>query len=120
MTLISYGASVRTCLKAVEGLKVSVEVIDLRTLSPLDTETIISSVKKTGKAVIVHEAPKTLGLASEIIARINEKALYSLQAPVERVTGYDTVVPLRKFESYYVISEDRIRRSIERVIKNAV
>src|SRR3989344_1007870 len=121
LTLIAYGAWVKTAKEAVESLKgkVDVELIDLRTISPLDTETIINSVKKTGKCVIVQEAPKTLGLASEIIARINEKALYSLEAPVERVCGYDTIVPLRLHEDYYLPSVEKIIASVERVMKNA-
>ena len=120
VTLIAYGAWVKTAKEALEVLKdVSVELIDLRTLSPLDTETIINSVRKTGKCVIVQEAPKTLGLASEIIARINEKALYSLEAPVERVCGFDTIVPLRLHEEYYLPSVARIVSAVERVVKNA-
>lgn len=120
VTLITYGAWLKTVKEAVEKMSgVDVEIIDLRTLSPLDTETIINSVKKTGKCVIVHEAPKTLGLASEIIARINEKALYSLQAPVERVTGYDTIVPLRLYEDYYLPNHQKIINAVERVVKNA-
>lgn len=120
VTLIAYGAWVKTAKEAIEQMKdVDVELIDLRTLSPLDTETIISSVQKTGKCVIVQEAPRTLGLASEIIARINDKALYSLQAPVERVCGYDTIVPLRLHEDYYLPSVAKIVDAVERVMKNA-
>ncbi len=120
LTLISYGAWIKTCKEVIEKIKdVDIELIDLRTLSPLDTETIISSVKKTGKCVIVQEAPKTLGLASEIIARINEKALYSLEAPVERFCRYDTIVPLRLHEEYYLPSVEKIISAVERVMKNA-
>lgn len=120
VTLIAYGAWIKTAKEAVESLKnVDVELIDLRTVSPLDTDTIINSVKKTGKCVIVQEAPKTLGLASEIIARINEKALYSLEAPVERVCGYDIVVPLRLYEDYNLPSKEKIVAAIERVLANA-
>ena len=120
VTLIAYGAWVKTAKEAIEELKeVDIELIDLRTLSPLDTETIINSVKKTGKCVIVQEAPKTLGLACEIIARINEKAFYSLEAPVERVTGFDTIVPLRLHEDYYLPSVSKISSAIKRVMNNA-
>lgn len=121
ITLIAYGAWVKTAKEAVEALsgRYDVELIDLRTISPLDTETIINSVKKTGKCVIVQESPKTLGLASEIIARINEKALYSLEAPVERVCGYDTIVPLRLHEDYYLPSKEKITAAIEKVMKDA-
>jgi len=120
VTLITYGAWVKTAKEVLEKINdVDIELIDLRTLSPLDTDTIINSVKKTGKCVIVHEAQKTLGMASEIIARINEKALYSLQAPVERVCGYDIVVPLPRHESEYLPSHQKIIDAIERVMKNA-
>src|SRR3989338_6371341 len=103
LTLISYGATVRECEQAAELLKdhVSIEIIDLRTLSPLDTETILASVQKTGRVVIAHEAQRTLGMASEIIARIQEQALLYLKAPIERVTGYDIIVPLPKLEEWY-------------------
>ncbi|MSS74024.1 alpha-ketoacid dehydrogenase subunit beta [Candidatus Pacearchaeota archaeon] len=120
VTLIAYGAWVKTAKEVVEQMKnVDIELIDLRTLSPLDTETIIDSVQKTGKCVIVQESPRTLGLASEIIARINEKAFYSLEAPIERVTGFDTIVPLRLHEEYYLPSVEKISNAIEKVMKNA-
>ncbi len=120
VTLIAYGAWVKTAREAIAQMEgISVELIDLRTLSPLDTDTIIESVKKTGKCVIVQEAPRTLGLASEIIARINDKALYSLEAPIERVTGFDTIVPLRLFEDYYLASAQKIINAVERVMRNA-
>ncbi len=120
VTLIAYGAWVKTAREAVAKLNgISVELIDLRTLSPLDTETIINSVRKTGKCVIVQESPRTLGLAAEIIAQINDKALYSLEAPVERVTGFDTIVPLRLFEDYYLPSVGKIVSAVERVMKNS-
>ncbi len=120
VTLIAYGAWVKTAREAIAKMEgISVELIDLRTLSPLDTATIIESVKKTGKCVIVQEAPRTLGLASEIIARVNDKALYSLEAPIERVTGFDTIVPLRLFEDYYLTSAQKIINAVERVMKNA-
>ena len=121
ITLISYGAWIKTCKEVVEKLKdkIDIELIDLRTLSPLDTQTIINSIKKTGKCVIVQEAPKTLGLASEITARINEKAFYSLEAPIERVCGYDTIVPLRLHEDYYLPSVEKIVSAIEKVVASA-
>lgn len=119
VTAICWGAMVREVLRASEQIKgegINLEVIDLRTISPMDDETIISSVKKTGRVVIIHEAPKTCGLGAEIIARINEKALLSLEAPVERVTGYDTAVPLMKMESDYLPSPERIIRGIRKVM----
>ncbi len=117
ITLISWGSMVRECEKAIENIKAGVELIDLRTLKPLDTETIINSVKKTGRVVIVQEAPKTLGLASEIISIINDKALLSLEAPIERITGFDTIVPLAKLEKYYSPSVERIIYGINKVLK---
>jgi pyruvate dehydrogenase E1 component beta subunit len=119
VTAICWGAMVREVLRASEQIKgegITLEVIDLRTISPMDDETIISSVRKTGRVVIIHEAPKTCGLGAEIIARINEKALLSLEAPVERVTGYDTAVPLMKMESDYLPSPERIIRGIRKVM----
>jgi pyruvate dehydrogenase E1 component beta subunit len=104
-------------LQASETLKekISIEVIDLRTLSPIDTSTIVKSVQKTGRAVIVHEAPRTAGLAGEITAIINEKAFLSLEAPIERVTGFDVPVPLYKLENYYLPNAQRIAKTIEKV-----
>ncbi len=111
VTIIAYGAMLREALHAAEQLKgdkIDSEVIDLRTISPMDMETIVASIKKTGRGVVVHEAPKTCGLAAEIIALINEKAFLSLQAPIERVTGFDIPVPLMKTEHYYLPNPKRI------------
>jgi len=117
VTLISYGAMMKTCLEAIQKQKHSVEVIDLRTISPLDYKAIIDSVKKTGRCVIVNEAPKSFSVAAEIIAIINEKALLSLEAPVERITGFDTVMPLYKLEKDYIPSQEKIINGIEKVMK---
>jgi len=119
ITVISWGAMVREALRAAEmadkeGLKA--EVIDLRTLAPMDEATFLDSVRKTGRALIVHEAPRTCGLGAEISARIMEKALLSLQAPVERVTGFDTVMPLYRLENHYLPSPERIVRGIRKVM----
>jgi pyruvate dehydrogenase E1 component beta subunit len=119
LTIISWGAMVREVLRASEtaekeGFKA--EVIDLRTISPLDDETYLESVRKTGRVVVVHEAPPTCGVGAEIIARINEKALLSLQAPVVRVTGFDTVMPLMKLENHFLPSPERIMRGIRKVM----
>ena len=119
LTIISWGAMVREVLRAAEtaekeGFKA--EVIDLRTISPMDDETCLESVHKTGRAVVVHEAPPTCGVGAEIIARINEKALLSLQAPVVRVTGFDTVMPLMKLENHFLPSPERIMRGIRKVM----
>jgi len=116
VTVISYGASVRECQQAAELVKSSIEIIDLRTISPLDVDTIITSVKKTGRVVVVHEAQKTGGVGAEIIALINEHAILDLQAPVERVTGYDIIVPLAKLEEHYTVNEQRIAEAITKVV----
>lgn len=111
VTLISWGAMMketRAAASALEDEGYSVEVIDLRTLSPLDSAGIRSSVEKTGRAVVVHEAPMTGGLGGEIAATIQEEALYSLEAPVRRVTGWDTIFPLKRSEGHYLPTVDRI------------
>jgi len=119
ITLISWGAMVRETLRAAEMAEregVKSEVIDLRTLSPMDEEVFINSVRKTGKAVVVQEAPRTCGLGAEISARIQETSLLSLEAPVERITGFDTVVPLLKLENHYLPTPERILRGIRKVM----
>ena len=119
LTLISWGAMLKTTLEAAEALRaegLSAEVMDLRTLSPLDTETIIASVKKTHRAVVVQEAPRTLGLAAEIVALINEQALLHLEAPVLRVTGFDTAVPLPRLEQYYLPNAQQVLRAVHQVM----
>src|SRR6266700_2111728 len=111
VTLISWGAMVKETLAAAETLDaegVSAEVIDLATLKPYDEDTLLGSVEKTGRCVIVHEAARTGGFGAEIAALIAERGLTSLLAPVARVTGYDTVMPLPRLEQYYVPSVDRI------------
>ncbi len=114
LTLIAWGAMVRVCHEALEKVRdVSVELIDLRTLSPLDDKIIADSVKKTGRAVIVHEEPRTLGPGAEIIARINEKAFLYLEAPIKRVTGFDIPVPLPKLEDYYLPDAERVAGAIK-------
>jgi pyruvate dehydrogenase E1 component beta subunit len=119
VTVVAWGAMVREVLNASEQLKgdkISVEVIDLRTISPIDIEAIVNSIRKTGRCVIVHEAPKTCGLGAEIIALINEKVLLSLQAPIERVTGFDVPVPLLKMEHYYLPNPKRIVMAVKKVM----
>jgi len=120
ITVITWGAMVREVLRAAEmadGEGIQAEVIDLRTISPMDENAFLESVRKTGRAVVVHEAPPTCGVGAEIIARINEKALLSLQAPVVRVTGFDIIVPLMKLENHYLPSPERILAGIRKVMK---
>ena len=119
VTVIAWGAMVREVLSAGEQLKtdkIDMEIIDLRTISPMDVEAIVSSARKTGRCVIVHEAPRTCGLGAEIIALINEKAFLSLQAPIERVTGFDIPVPLPKSEHYYLPNPKRIAMAVKKVV----
>jgi pyruvate dehydrogenase E1 component beta subunit len=115
VTLISWGSMLQRTLHAVEGY--DAEVIDLMTLQPFDEETVLNSVKKTGRVVIVHEAPKTCGFGAELSATIAEEAILYLKAPILRVTGYDVIMPLSKLEDYYLPSVERIRRAIEEVMK---
>lgn len=111
ITLVSWGAMIQETLAAAEMLSsegIDAEVIDVATLKPLDAETILASVEKTGRCAIVHEAPYTGGFGAEIAARLAEFCLTSLLAPVRRVTGYDTVMPLPKLEHYYMPTAARI------------
>jgi len=111
VTLISWGAMVKDTLEAAEQLEadgISAEVIDLATLKPYDQRTVLESVAKTGRCVVVHEAARTAGFGAEIAALIAERALLSLLAPVIRVTGYDTIIPLPRLERQYMPSVERI------------
>ncbi len=121
VTVITYGALLHRTLEAAQTLAdedgVEAEVIDLLTVSPLDDSKLAGSVRKTGRVVIVHEAHRSFGPGAEIIARINEKSFYYLEAPVHRVTGYDTIVPYFAREQAYIPSIERIvdgaRRALE-------
>jgi len=120
LTIICWGAMVAQVQKAAERVEddgIFPEIIDMRTVSPLDHETIIQSVKNTGRAIVVHEAPKTCGLGAEIAALINERALLSLEAPVLRITGQDIIVPLPKREDYYYPTPERIVRGIKKTME---
>ncbi len=111
VTLISWGAMMKETRRAATDLEqsgVSVEVLDVRTLSPLDRSGIADSVSKTGRAVVIHEAPLSGGLGGEIAASIQERCLYTMLAPVRRVTGWDTVFPLKRSEHHYLPSVERI------------
>jgi pyruvate dehydrogenase E1 component beta subunit len=119
VTFVSWGAMIKETLSAAERLDqegVSVEVIDVATLSPLDGDTILASVEKTGRCVIIHEAAYTGGFGAEIAARLAERGLMSLLAPVQRVTGYDTIMPLPRLEHQYMPDERRILAAAERVL----
>ncbi len=119
ITLVSWGAQVKEALEAADKLAgegISAEVIDVATLKPLDFATIAESVAKTGRCVIVHEAPKTAGFGAEIAARLAEESMYDLLAPVERVTGYDTHIPLFRLEMKYLPSVDKIVAAAKRTL----
>jgi pyruvate dehydrogenase E1 component beta subunit len=120
ITLISYGATMRATLEAAEMLDeddgVKAEVIDLLSVSPMDTKTIVDSVKKTGRAVVIHEAPRTCGVGAEVIARINEEALLYLEAPVKRVTGYDVPIPYFAREKAYLPDPDKVVAAAREVL----
>lgn len=120
VTLIAYGAMLREARRAAGTLEsegISTEVVDVRTLTPFDADTVVGSVAGTGRAVVIQEAHRTAGFAAEIVAQIQERALYSLLAPVQRVTGWDTVVPLRRAEHHYVPSVDRIVAAARRTLE---
>jgi pyruvate dehydrogenase E1 component beta subunit len=122
ITLIAYGAMMRPALEAAAALKqkdnVEAEVIDLLTLAPLDDELFVQSVTKTGRAVVIHEAPRSYGPGAEIIARIMEKSFYYLEVPIERVTGFDVIIPLFSREKAYLPSAQRILRAARKVLGN--
>ncbi|MFP4197540.1 MAG: alpha-ketoacid dehydrogenase subunit beta [Methanomassiliicoccales archaeon] len=117
VTIVGWGAMIPRIQKAMEGREESAEIIDMRTLSPMDTGTVISSVKRTGRAMVVHEAPMTCGVGAEISARIHERAILHLEAPVVRVTAPDITVPLPQSEDYYYIGTDRISDGLNRVME---
>jgi pyruvate dehydrogenase E1 component beta subunit len=119
ITIIAYGAMVREVQKAMVMAKnrnISVELIDLRSIYPIDKETIIKSVQKTGRVMIVTEEPKSFGVAGELSAIINEEAFLYLEAPIKRVAGFDTIVPLPSTEHFYIHTADKIFYEMEKVI----
>lgn len=120
-TIVSWGAMMRPTLQAVAELQekrgVSLEVIDLLTLSPMDTSTLVTSVSKTGRCVVVQEGPRYFSIASEVIARLNEKAFLFLEAPVKRVSGYDVVTPYFAREEHFIPSPDRIIQGITETLE---
>jgi len=120
ITLISYGAMMRPCKEAVADLKedhdIDVELIDLLTISPMDTETLCASVRKTGRCVIVHEGQRTCGVAAEIIARLNEEAFEYLEAPIKRITGFDIPFPYFQVEEHFLPESEEIVASIKETL----
>jgi 2-oxoisovalerate dehydrogenase E1 component subunit beta len=122
VTLVTWGAAVRETLIVADELAadgISADVIDVATLAPLDMATILESVEKTGRCVIVHEAARHVGVGAEIAARLADEGLYTLQAPIKRVTGYDTVVPLAKLEHEYLPQPARIRAAVRELLEAA-
>jgi pyruvate dehydrogenase E1 component beta subunit len=123
LTMISYGTMMRPTLEAASELEkkdgVQAEVIDLLTISPLDDETFVRSVKKTGRAMVIHEAPRSFGPGAEIAARLVEKAFFYLEAPISRVTGFDVIIPLFSRENSYIPNVQRILRGAKKVLNSA-
>jgi pyruvate dehydrogenase E1 component beta subunit len=120
LTIIAYGAMMRPALEAADQLRekdrIEAEVIDLLTLSPLDESLMVASVQKTGRAVVVHEAPRSFGPGAEIVTRLMEGAFYFLEAPIERVTGFDLIIPYFSREKSYLPSVDRIATAARRTL----
>ena len=122
VTLVSWGAMIHETMTAADRLAasgISAEVIDVATIKPLDMNTILDSVAKTGRCVIIHEAARTCGVGAEIAAQLAERGLMSLFAPVERVTGYDTIMPLFNLEKAYMPSVDRIIAAVKRTLEGS-
>lgn len=119
VTLVTWGAQVKECLEAADALAkdgIEAEVIDVATLKPYDFATIQESVARTGRCVIVHEAPRTAGFGAEIAARLASESIYDLRAPIERVTGYDTHIPLFRLEMKYLPGVDKIVAAAKRAL----
>jgi 2-oxoisovalerate dehydrogenase E1 component beta subunit len=122
VTLVTWGAAVHETLAVADSLAaegIGAEVIDVATLAPLDMQTILESVEKTGRCVIVHEAARNVGVGAEIAARLADEGLLTLQAPVKRVTGYDTIVPLAKLEQRYIPQPQRIEAAVRELLEAA-
>ena len=120
VTLAGYGPTVPTLLQAADAAAqdgVDVEVIDLRSVSPLDMPTVVGSVRRTGRLIVVHEAPQSFGVGAEVAARVTEQAFYSLEAPVLRVAGYDTPYPPSRLEHEWLPNLDRILDAVDRVME---
>ncbi|WP_238009328.1 alpha-ketoacid dehydrogenase subunit beta [Dactylosporangium sp. AC04546] len=119
-TVVAYGPAVRVALDAAEAAAEdghSIEVLDLRSLVPLDEDTLLGSVRKTGRCVVVHEAPSTLGFGAEVAAIVGQHAFHELRAPVLRVTGFDVPYPPAKIERYYLPDVDRVLDAVDQAIR---
>ena len=120
ITVVAYGAMIRICGRAIQAAKKhghSVELIDLRTIYPIDTDAIADSIRKTGRLLVVHEAARSFGVGAELMALANEEAFLHLEAPPARVTGADTIVPLAKGEDAYFPDAERVLEAIKRTIE---
>ena len=120
VTIAGYGPTVRTCLEAAEEAErtgVSAEVVDLQALSPWDADLVCASVERTGRLIVVHEAPATAGVGAEVAATVTERCFYLLQAPVLRVTGYDVPYPASRLEEHFLPGVDRVLDAVDRVME---
>ena len=120
VTLLCYGPMVKTCLQAAQAAAEEgkeIEVVDLRGVSPLDMDTVLESVRRTRRAVVVHEAPTSLGLGAELAARLSEELFYEMEAPVLRVGGYDTPYPPSRLEEEYLPDLDRVLFSVDKSLE---
>ncbi len=123
LTIVSYGALIRTCQQAIEALAkdgISIELVDLRTIYPMDAETVCESVKKTGRLLVVHEAARSFGAAAEIISRVTERAFEYLEAPPARLCGNDTIAPLPKSEDLYFFPPERVVYEVKKIMAYAI
>jgi len=123
VTVVTWGAMTLECLRAaaqLETMRVDAEVIDLATLSPIDSDTILASVARTGRLVIVHEAARNVGVGAEIAALVAEHGLYDLHAPIQRVAGFDTIMPLFRLEHDYIPSVERIVDAVRRTLSDSL
>lgn len=118
LTVVTWGASLFQCIEALDNAPddVSIELIDLRTVDPFDMDTIAASVEKTGRCVVVHEAAMTCGLGAEISSRVQERCFLHLEAPVQRVTGFDTLMPYYKLENEYLVNAKRVGMAIRETL----
>jgi pyruvate dehydrogenase E1 component beta subunit len=117
VTVVTYGSLVATALSAAESTEYDLEVVDLRSLNPLDFDTIAASVRKTGRVVVMHEGPRTLGFGAELAARISEELFYDLEAPVSRATGFDTPYPPARLEKLWLPGVDRLLDCVETAMR---